>query len=362
MRLCAAPAAMQPVVRHKKTNKLNMKNILLPIFLLWGINLSAQNCFEIGSSERTVRSVQGTPSSVQDYSFFIVWSYGSSSITFENGRVKSYDNWSNNLKICTSNSRTTQSSSRGCFEIGSSKNTVKNAQGTPSSIQDYSFFVVWSYGSSSVTFEKGRVKSYNNWSNNLRICDSNEANYQREQPSYDNTPNYSNSTDNSDVGFDPFIGITTSNVNFRTGPSTSNSRIKTLGQGTQIYVFSNSTKNGYYKAIDIATSQIGWVHKNYVRYIESVDINESNAFQSTGYTSNYNSEISIRNKSSYTIKLIVGDETYTISSYSTKIVNITPGRKYYIASAPGVIPASGYQNFQSNNGYEWEFWVSTSRY
>ncbi|MDA0178421.1 SH3 domain-containing protein [Mesoflavibacter profundi] len=168
--------------------------------------------------------------------------------------------------------------------------------------------------------------------------------------------------ENQDVGFDPFLGQTTSSVNFRSGPSSSNSKIKTLSAGSTVYVYSNKSINNYYKAIDVMTSQIGWIHKNYVKYVQDVDVNEKGAFQSTGYTSSYNSEVSIRNKSSYTIKLVVGEETFTLSPNSTKSVKVKPGRKYYIATAPGVIPASGYQSFHSNNGYEWEFWVQTSRY
>lgn len=168
--------------------------------------------------------------------------------------------------------------------------------------------------------------------------------------------------ENQDVGFDPFLGQTTSAVNFRTGPSSSNSKIKTLSAGSTIYVYSNKSVNNYYKAIDVMSSQIGWVHKNYVKYVQDVDVNEKGAFQSTGYTSSYNSEVSIRNKSTYTIKLVVGEETFTLSPNSTKSVKVKPGRKYYIATAPGVIPASGYQSFQSNNGYEWEFWVQTTKY
>lgn len=162
---------------------------------------------------------------------------------------------------------------------------------------------------------------------------------------------------NQDVGFEPFLAETTTSVNFRRAPSSNSNKIKTLPAATTLYVYSNKSINNYYKAIDIMTSQIGWVHKNYVRYLQDVAVNEDGAFQTTGYTSSYNSEVSIRNKSGYTIKLIVGEEIFTLNSNSTKIAKVTPGKKYYIATSPGVVPASGYQSFQSNTGYEWEFWV-----
>ncbi len=168
-----------------------------------------------------------------------------------------------------------------------------------------------------------------------------------------------NSTEQS-VGFNPFLGQTSAAVNFRTGPSSSYSKIATLAKGTTLYVYSSETVGGYYKAIDIMSNEIGWVYKTYVMYVEAIEVNESGMFQSTGYSSDYNSEVNVENKSSYTIKLIVDSETFVLSPRTTKKLAITPGKKYYIASAPGVIPASGYQSFESNNGYEWSFWVSTN--
>lgn len=165
-----------------------------------------------------------------------------------------------------------------------------------------------------------------------------------------------------DVGFSPFLGTTTASVNLRSDPSLEGTKIKTLSKDSKIFVYSRTAINDFYKTIDIKTSQIGWIHKNYVKYIEDIEVSESGMFQSTGYNSSYNSEVSIKNSSSYTIKLIVGDDTFSLSPNSTEKVAVKPGRKYYIATAPGVIPASGYQSFQSNNGYEWKFWVETSRY
>ena len=113
--------------------------------------------FTIGSSEDEVLAVQGTPTGIA----FNIWSYGFSSVTFENGRVKSFQNTSNNLKIRIPS----KSSNLGYFTIGSSEDEVLAVQGTPTGIA----FNIWSYGFSSVTFENGRVKSFQNTSNNLKI-------------------------------------------------------------------------------------------------------------------------------------------------------------------------------------------------
>jgi uncharacterized protein YgiM (DUF1202 family) len=163
---------------------------------------------------------------------------------------------------------------------------------------------------------------------------------------------------NQEVGFDPFIGKTTTSVNFRTGPSKSDLVIKTLEAGAQVYVYSNNDLNGYFKIIDISTSEIGWVHKSYIKHFQNVNLSRNDAFQSKGYIASSNSEIKIINKSAYAIKLIISDDVFILEKHSEKIINIKPGKKNYIATAPGLIPVSGHHSFESNNGYEWEFWVS----
>ena len=60
-------------------------------------NISS-NYFTIGSTEEDVLNVQGKPTSINDASFFKMYSYGGSNVTFENGVVKSYYN-NGNLKI-----------------------------------------------------------------------------------------------------------------------------------------------------------------------------------------------------------------------------------------------------------------------
>jgi uncharacterized protein YgiM (DUF1202 family) len=161
--------------------------------------------------------------------------------------------------------------------------------------------------------------------------------------------------ENQNIGFDPFLGKTTWSVNLRNGPSLSNRKIETLFIGSTVFVYSNKSVNNYYKIIDVMTSKVGWIHKRYVQYIKDVEINEKGTFKSTGYISNHNSDVSIRNKSSNTIKLIIEGETFSLTSNSTKIVDVKPGRKYYIKIVPGVIPVPGYHSFRSNNGYEWGF-------
>lgn len=53
----------------------------------------------IGSTEEEVIKVMGDPDSYRDISLFKILEYGMSSVTIENGKVKSYDNSDGNLKV-----------------------------------------------------------------------------------------------------------------------------------------------------------------------------------------------------------------------------------------------------------------------
>ena len=185
---------------------------------------------------------------------------------------------------------------------------------------------------------------------------------QTDEEENNNLPSNSADQDQgTDVGFEPFLAKANAKANFRNSPSTSSGIIRQLTVGTKLYIFSKQDVNSFYKAIDIKTGKIGWVNKSLVNKTGDVDISSEGAFQGTGTTSDYNSKVTITNKSSYTITLVVGGEAYYLDPKSTETKSISPGKTYYIATAPGVIPASGYQDFGSYQGYEWSFWVETRR-
>ncbi|MGE8526234.1 hypothetical protein [Chryseobacterium rhizosphaerae] len=168
--------------------------------------------------------------------------------------------------------------------------------------------------------------------------------------------------EDTDIGFSPFLGKTSSSVNFRSSPTIiKNNVIRQIPNNSQIYIISETTVNDFYKAIDLETGNMGWISKKIVVWYKSVDTKSTGGFQSTGKTSTYNSEVRITNKSSVKITLVVGNETFYLAPNSTQTKFIIPGKNYYIATAPRVMPTSGYHNFVSYEGYEWKFWIETKR-
>jgi rubrerythrin len=110
--------------------------------------------FTVGSSKDDVLSVQGTPTEFNEAS----WKYGASTVYFANSRVTNWDIWPGSpLRVRMMPS--TSVSSSGYFTIGSTKDEVLSAQGTPTEFNESS----WKYGASTVYFKDGRVVSWDVW-------------------------------------------------------------------------------------------------------------------------------------------------------------------------------------------------------
>lgn len=158
-----------------------------------------------------------------------------------------------------------------------------------------------------------------------------------------------------------YLGKITKQVNFRAGSSSSDNIISSLKPQTQIFIISLETENDYYNVIDIATDREGYVHKSYIKVGKLVSKSNESVFTPSGQTSNYNSEVKIFNNTSKTLTLKLNTELYHFSPHETKNINLTPGEYDFRASAPGVIPYMGTENLDSNQGYSWQFYISTSR-
>lgn len=126
---------------------------------------SGEGTFGFGSTQESVKKIMGPPTSIRDYSFFTVWSYGISTVTFENGAVTEWNNYSHNLKVSIGDRK----SESKPFSIGSTQQQVIDAMGTPEEVRSYTFFIVWRYDLSTVTFKNGFVSEWDNYSNNLKI-------------------------------------------------------------------------------------------------------------------------------------------------------------------------------------------------
>jgi hypothetical protein len=139
----------------------------LMIFL--GEKQSNANPFSLNSSKKEVIDSMGTPDFILSSDILgDRWKYGSSEVEFDtNGRVRGWSNWDSNL-LLTLGQKITNASP---FTIGSSKQQVINAMGTPEFIQASNILGdTWRYGSSNVKYgTNGKVEGWNDWDHNLKV-------------------------------------------------------------------------------------------------------------------------------------------------------------------------------------------------
>lgn len=158
-----------------------------------------------------------------------------------------------------------------------------------------------------------------------------------------------------------YLAVSTADVNMREGPSTEYDIIKRLQKGTDLYVDTDESIDGWYLVVDIRNDIEGYVSSKYVRLKKSVNKSNSTSIQRGDMTYDYNPTLHIKNSTSTSMSLRINSTTYKLSPYETTTVTMDPGRFTYRASAPGVVPISGEHSLESNYNYEWEFYIVTRR-
>jgi hypothetical protein len=156
-----------------------------------------------------------------------------------------------------------------------------------------------------------------------------------------------------------YLGWTIKQVNFRESPSTDAPILSSLQAGTNLFLVSLDTENGFYNVIDIETNTEGYVHMNFVKVGKEVSENDQGIFTPTGETSDYNPDVEIFNNTDLTLTLKLNSQTYYFSSYEKRTLTLSPGKISYRASAPGVIPNIGTEEMKNNQAYTWEFYIVT---
>ena len=155
-----------------------------------------------------------------------------------------------------------------------------------------------------------------------------------------------------------YLGLVTQSANLRDGPDTSYRILKTLPAGTPIFVYSAVAENGFYKVMDIDTGTDGYISRSLVELDEVIPEQKDgkgpfNRTQSVGA----DPQIEITNNTDRTLTLTLNSEKYTFSPRESKSITISPGRYRYIASASGVLPSIGNNNFESYSKYTWTFYI-----
>ncbi|HEY9888686.1 MAG TPA: hypothetical protein V6D02_09820 [Candidatus Obscuribacterales bacterium] len=125
----------------------------------------------LGSSQDEVFQVQGTPTRTTNYQNLTTLHYQDSSVELREGRVVGYANLADNLKVALV-PIASDSGIPTAWVLGAGRTAVLRAeQQTPTAVSrlDNSCEEVFTFDQSTVTFRKGFVSEYSNFSNNLQL-------------------------------------------------------------------------------------------------------------------------------------------------------------------------------------------------
>jgi len=132
-----------------------------------------------------------------------------------------------------------------------------------------------------------------------------------------------------------------------------------LKKGSFVVLSEKKPQNGYFTAVDLETEKFGIINSNDIKVKSSINkTNESN-IQSYGYSENYNPTLRIFNNTNVTLNLTVKGTKYTFKPKEKKVVNIKPGKFYYIATSKNVETLYGYYTCDAYHEYTWEFFIVT---
>ena len=145
-------------LKNKRFNKSLKILIILFSFLIIFTSIISAAGISLGASKSEVIKVLGEPDSLSSNT----WWYGSSRISFRNGKVDSYSQGSVDLKIKlkVSNDRVPE-----FINLESNKEDVIKILGAPNSLSSNT----WWYGSSRISFRNNKVNSYSKGSVDLKI-------------------------------------------------------------------------------------------------------------------------------------------------------------------------------------------------
>ena len=171
-------------------------------------------------------------------------------------------------------------------------------------------------------------------------------------------------------------------ANLRGTPNSQGIVVTTVNSGEK---FELITRKGAWFLVQ-TPKYVGWIHGNAIR-LETVEdllkeVDEvlgrkpkqpnTNTPQKTTkpvtkgeplfqkeYVGDYgNPTVHIKNDAGLTVTLIFGGVKYILLAGETKSITIEPGNYEYHASAPGVYPTSGVENYEAGYRYSWRFYIT----
>lgn len=151
--------------------------------------------------------------------------------------------------------------------------------------------------------------------------------------------------------------VTKLNTVLRDQPSDTGEKVLVLNKKSVLALVDIEDTDGWLNVIHVKSGKEGWVKAKHVSVTLSRTHYQKPIFAEEKIDDSTSPEIYLENASNKALTLKVGEERFEIPSNNSKTITITPGNYKYHASAPGVFPAIGKNDFRMGYRYSWKFWI-----
>lgn len=166
-------------------------------------------------------------------------------------------------------------------------------------------------------------------------------------------------TNRSTFTYVSFIGKVKSKINLIEYPNQDSNIIKTLINGTEVFVISDKTVNGYYNVIDKVSAEEGYIDEKFIDLLKEVENNKEDFLTPSGLSNSIKiSQITIHNDTDQVLNLKMGGTTYTFKPNQTKTIDIKPGEFSVFAWVIGANPYKGKQIIEAGQNYQKRFFIT----
>jgi uncharacterized protein YgiM (DUF1202 family) len=151
------------------------------------------------------------------------------------------------------------------------------------------------------------------------------------------------------------LGTAKSEINFREGPGVNYKVAYKIDNSNLLVILPRESQNNFIEVFDIESSSYGFVAENLITITDTLNFQEQHFFERSGENSLGNVEIELINQTSKTLFVWINRNTYNLSPYEKKILEMDTEDIMFFSSAPGLFPVFGKEILKKGSTYKWDF-------
>lgn len=156
-----------------------------------------------------------------------------------------------------------------------------------------------------------------------------------------------------------WVAEVTANVNLRESPSTDNTPILRIPNGSYVAIDDESVVNGFVFANYLDKDEYGYISIKYVKKLKVIEEDQLDLTEDIGGDfTDAEPEIEIENQESIPFTLRVNNsQNYHFNGHDKKTITVPAGKLSLMVSSPGTIPYRGTETVKKNYKYSRSFYL-----